>query len=137
MSIESWKKEFYVEELPKDDDELEATKNCLKKWEGLREESLKKHGITITKLANLIDSQENRFYIDADTCQLCRIIERELNSCEDCPIYEAIGKDCCNEFDENFEEELPFEESIYGIWRKKQNPEPMIEALKRTIEYLQ
>lgn len=121
MSIETWKQEFYVEELA--DNDLDATQNCLTKWIGLRKENLDKHDILINFFGNIFDKENDVFYIDINSCQLCRLYVD--CGCKGCPLFKFLGKECDDGTD-----------SIFSSWHSGSNPEPMIAALEKTIEML-
>lgn len=97
MSLETWKAEFYpvpASEVPVE----QAAAHSLKKWEGLRPESLDKHKLFVRQ-GYVVDEHEGWkkvLRIDADSCALCvhhkhettvRMDGRPVMSCAGCPLY--------------------------------------------------
>lgn len=82
MSFETWKEEFFV--------------NDLKKWEGLRPESLKKHNLE--KIVNKGLREIGKVGVNCIRgipCSLChRYYEDEGRKCLGCPIKIKNGVDC-------------------------------------------
>ena len=111
MSLDTWKAEFYP--VPADSvAETDALTHSLRKWEGLRKESLEKHGLR---------TNVGWFRIDRSTCALC---QRHLKSytCRTCPIatVDVEGNSvCCDD--------------EYRIWVFEKDPEPMITLIKNAI----
>lgn len=137
MSIETWKAEFYPEEadIAAEKGALEATKHSLLKWEGLRKENKDKHGLGqgVGGGRVLVFGGES-FRIDSGTCALCGFVGLKEESCESCPFYLANGFDCSGDLEE-YDEEI--EEYPYHSYTKTGDPEPMIECLEKTLEYLE
>lgn len=120
MTLKTWKKEFYPKAPTKKMTTREAIEHSIKKWEGLRPENLEKHGMRIS--SHRIEDELDDLDINADSCALCKKFYFDFE-CVECPLYQQLGKRC----DAN-------SRSPYQIWRDKDNPVPMIKALKRTLE---
>lgn len=127
MSIETWKSEFYPIDAS-DVPESDALAHSLRKWEGLTPENLAKHGIRRSMFGNLVDGQDQWFYVDDGSCALCRWSP----DCRRCPLVAANGGLQC---DQGKEGEL----SPYLAFTRFGNgaggdPQPMIQLIKRAIE---
>lgn len=109
MSLESWKDEF-------------LTKTDLEKWIGLRKENLDKHDCSMISPKILTDIKDT-FMINGCSCQLCTNYRRKENNCFNCPLSLNRNFHAC---DSKRKDEI---DSPFGIWIRKSNPEPMIEAL--------
>jgi len=124
MTIQTWEAEFYpVEAVERSTNPIEATKHSLRKWEGLREENLKKHNVHI--YINRVcegDAEVIGIGIGADSCALC-LYSRYV--CELCPIFKFKGGPCDT-----------YEDSEFHQWLRKGDPEPMISLLKSVLESL-
>lgn len=134
MGIRSWKVEFYapISKVAKQD----ATQHSLTKWTGLRAENLAKHelcatsgaynsGMIFTEGEKYSWNANVKFVPDEDTCALCKHHVRGFPECETCPLKRFLGERC----DEGLG-------NPYGAWLDDQDPEPMIKALKGTLEML-
>lgn len=135
MSVESWKEEFMPTPARMCDTDLDAVKHARRKWQGLREESLKRHqlekvddmliyrhgGPTIEsgQVSDLCKVNYPSIEINASTCGLCRIHLRMGTGCDECPLKIMLN-DPCYEHDD----------SPYRVWLDTGDPEPMIEALR-------
>lgn len=100
MSIESWKAEFYPVEA-KDVPKEQAVQHSIKKFEGLREENLKRHGV-YNSLNYLTDGYE-KFYFNGDNCALCEYHNALSDgSCETCTLCKVRDNVACDDirFDE-------------------------------------
>lgn len=128
MSLQSWKDEFYpvdAEELINDCPTLsEAIQHSLTKWIGLRKDNLTRHDVVLyTSPLYVIESLDGNLAVDGDTCLLCL---RYRYQCVNCILFMVLGgNSCCS--DRN---------SPYQAFTYDSNPEPMIEALQKTLEYL-
>lgn len=106
MSVESWKEEFYpVDAEDAASSDSEALAHSIKKWEGLTEESLRKHGL-----------KEVPINMGSNTCALCvRHIEEE---CMDCPIVRREHLRC------------GYIGSVYAHYLVNRDPQPTINLLR-------
>lgn len=135
MSIESWKKEFYpieAADVPKD----QAVAHSLKKWQGLRDEAIARHGLSRTKYGDLsetvkdyhvdaVEEKVNRpdfFIVNDDSCALCIHYLKIQGDCFGCPVFEL---------DNQCEEEYS---AFYLYCYKGGDPEPMIAVLEKALE---
>lgn len=127
MSINSWKKEFYkgrIKQAAKDP--LAATEHSLKKWKGLKDKHLTKHGL-VHRYGDLRNPDTgNEFGIDDSSCALCQHVKLDPAhyGCAPCPIVKATGCKCDGD------------SSPYSAWLKNKDPQPMIQVLKATRKYL-
>ena len=103
MSFETWKKEFFI--------------NDLKKWEGLSTENLRKHLLEKIVGRGLREiGKVGINYIGGDSCSLChRYYDDEGRECLDCPIKVKNGVDCSG---------------YWGHWVTTGDVEPMVGSLK-------
>lgn len=140
MSLETWKQEFYpvsAEEAVVD--AITAVDHSIKKWEGLRPNTLANHQICtsasnrrIGEFTSLHDI-DSHFIIAAETCALCVLNEYRCDGkyygCDMCPIVEVTGRPCDGSFyDDDDEEDV----SPWNIWLLTADPEPMIALLYQT-----
>lgn len=134
MSLESWKAEFYpirAENVPKED----ALEHSIRKWEGLRKENLEKHGLYKDCTAIYEESSFRSWYISSDSCALCHQylnpngpFTSERDKCKECPLFKTNGNCRCDRSKTQ-------SESLFSSFTIHDNPEPMIEALKKAREY--
>lgn len=135
MSAETWKQEFYPCQPSPLMSKEEAIRHSLRKWEGLRTASLKKHGLSVPPLG-----------INGATCSLCvkyREQDNDLDKIEEddyadhvchlCPLYETLGQQACDHRpEEDINEDEP--KAPFHAYHQDYDPEPMIAALKKTLE---
>ena len=129
MSLATWKAEFYPTEA-KDCPADQAIEHSLRKWRGLRAETLRTHGLK-TSVGDLVDSEGKRFVMGAESCALCEQFYKATVDYEDrcaaCPLAQARGGVSCDETTSE-ERNAPWWE-----WGDKYNPEPMIAALEKAL----
>lgn len=120
MSIKTWTNEFYPVEPSKRMTKLQAIEHSLRKWEGLRDSNLKKHGCV--KNGRFIDDGSLGGYlaINGESCALCVKYYDEDKECEKCPLYKSLGNRACDGL-----------ENEYSQWYRNGNPLPMIKALRK------
>lgn len=143
MSLETWKAEFYPIPAWRSNQETDlkvSIAHSLKKWTGLRPENLARHKVRISGRrswqavipAGDPDIQQGELegrkrpgslLIDASSCSLCL----RFFSCTPCPLYHELGGNLCDE-------DAPHFKGPYMSWVLDTNPEPMIQALTRTLE---
>lgn len=122
MSLKTWKEEFYpvsANKVSKQD----ALEHSIKKWEGLRLENLKRHGLIQNRRAITEDRSFAYFNIDSDSCALCQHYAGK-NSCIGCPLYHIRHNTKCDV--RNFEISV---DAVYHEFVNNENPEPMIKEL--------
>lgn len=121
MSIETWKAEFYPEEAADAAEKgaIHAIQHSIVKWKGLREDQLKKHGLTANN-THLREAEGLSWEIDSRNCALCCLDEMGKGRCKSCPIYLCTGRECQDE---------------YILFRGTNQPEPMIALLERTLTW--
>lgn len=128
MTIESWKKEFYPVEA-KDCPRCPAAEldHSILKWEGLKNESLEKHGLYL-QWRHLYDkhTEDEVFFLSGVSCALCH---RYLTSdCQECPITKARGKAC--------QGTMAGDPAPWGALLQREDPEPMLMWLRKAKEML-
>lgn len=146
MTLKSWLKEFYptradefkvLQLSPKN--KLAATEHSLQKWRGLTPENLKKHGVAVNDVREVVDAadcagsmsggfDEHYLGVDSHSCSLCQLTEGE---CSRCPIVEMRQYRC----------DIPTIEpkdrqSEWNAFMTTTDPLPMIALLEKTREYL-
>ena len=120
MSLSTWEKEFYpIKKLP--NGLLTATRHSLRKWTGALPENLQKHGCYKLANKNMITDGESVFSFTNITCALC--LSSHVPNCSKCPLNRRT-KSCSNNG--------PYGEFIY-----KDDPRPVIRALKKTLTELE
>jgi hypothetical protein len=121
--IDNWKKEFYpvnVANVPVE----QALDHSIKKWDGLTEENLAKHGLTAAEF-------KEYFPVSAETCALCFHYDGAGRNCSGCPLFHVRGETRCDE-EMDDEEDSPFHRFSYISIH---NPQPMIEGLRKAKKY--
>jgi hypothetical protein len=137
MSLHTWKLEYFSDIKEASTDPISATKHSLKKWEGFRSDALKEHGLIKLSGCSAISDHEKTEFFGADytNCALCEYTDEVLNtiSCTECPIYQATGEDCSRDY---VDEDLEGDDAYYSF-TGKDDPEPMIALLEKTLKYLE
>lgn len=128
MSIKSWEKQFYPNDIEDKCTNLEAVQHSLKKWRGLVPVELKKHGLTTSIYHGVADEVGNRFPIDSTSCALCYKHD-QVSGCRTCPLTRIRGVRCDKA---RKDEQL----SPWSQWTIRQQPGPMIMWLKRAEQAL-
>ncbi len=137
MSIVTWLDEFYpktVYDLSDNLTDLECIDHSILKWSGALPENLEKHNVIYASYA--IRSDETNFTFDGHTCALCQIYRTEDYGCynpelnKTCPIVRVLQR-CC---DQSNRVDSKRELSIYD--QSRDTPEPMINLLQQTREYV-
>jgi hypothetical protein len=134
MSKKSWLDEFYPVSIPRVAKEnaknpVALIQHSLTKWRGLTPESLNKHELRLALGYNpsvKTSKDMEVLCINSDSCSLCAIYLHEEEQCSRCPLYKVLGGRC----DDN-------KGSPYQTFACTGNPEPMIEALEKALEYVQ
>ena len=128
MSYQTWQSLYYpVPASEATSDDLKATRHSLRKWTGLREDTLIKHGLrserrwVCERRINSDDSLE----IDDKSCALCHIhLGKQFERpCLSCPVSRLRNDVAC---DETTADELY---SPYTAFISFKDPEPMIKLL--------
>lgn len=150
MSLRSWEAEFYPVSATDaaewfehgDWSAYDLVEHSLRKWRGLRQENLDKHGIGRLSAYTIGDPDTlhpaTAFQVSASTCALCEAYDptEELDDtsedyvtvCNECPLYLSRGNVSCDTRTEH-EKLSPF--YAYGSGN---GPEAMIAALKKALE---
>lgn len=148
-----WIKEFYPEDPDAEWSDEKCVEHALRKWTGLRPETLAKYGLAKAH-HSIYDEKGNRFIIDNETCACCvraddlYLQDRHTDHCgsdncpicepvlaEDghaheaycglCPLYKARGNWACDIGN--------MDNGPYFIWDDTGNPEPMIKDLETAL----
>lgn len=134
MSLKTWKKEFCpttAKTAAARTGAIKCIEHSLKKWEGALPENLEKHGLEYgDHLLREIDGPEIMRF-DHRTCSLC--VKYLVGAdCRKCPIVKA-GNPECDAYPDNDDdwEGVP----IDGYRKSENNPQPMIDTLKKTLEF--
>lgn len=153
MTFNTWKKEFYpinartaADKAKTVDgfDDVALVQHSLKKWIGLRDENLKRHGVEIVEYnhgSKYITSGGNRLvelHIDSGSCALCdahiKSYDEHDHPCETCPLYQSRGNIACDDYNEYEDEENV--EPPWFQFSTNDDPEPMIKALEDTLVFI-
>lgn len=140
MSIKTWKLEFYPApasvarrlgangvEGPFMRHPADATRHCLRKWEGLTPENLSKHGL-VTHGPEIYAEEDTfvdapLFHLGGRDCALCQMHSYSgSDPCGRCPITKSRDGVSCDAEWEHF--------VIHA------DPQPMLDLLQSTLEYL-
>jgi len=131
MSLASWKREFYtpVNKVKKSD----AAAASLRKWEGLRPENMKQHGLEwFGHRIRQTNQPSSSVAIDDSNCALCWYFLgpwSEPFPCDACPLSIVRGGVACD--DKMVDEE----KAPYHCGTRDQDPRPMIRWLKKAVAY--
>ena len=122
--------------------EISALKHSIRKWEGLRPETLREYKVAYSTSGfsyvfpkdinpEEFDSRSvPHLYIDATSCALCAL---KSGSCEDCSIGGYLAS--------TEEMEIPQDElnclKQFREMRRDKNPEPMISLLNETLKWVE
>lgn len=127
MSISTWKKEFYPEPPSENMTAEEATLHSILKWEGLTQENLEKHGLTLSHgvIYETYGSEGNTFEIDQNSCALCVAFKGadELD-CSSCPLYQSSWMDCADVL------------SPYREFLRADDPGFVLQFLRDTLKFI-
>jgi len=120
MSIQSWKEEFYPVEA-KDVPKEQAIQHSIRKFEGLREENLEKHGVLDDHFV-ICNFGIGDFTLGCSSCALCLLYLAKSQyveeKCQVCPLFQVRGGVSCDQ--ERQDEDL-------SPWHNRfKNPEHMI-----------
>jgi hypothetical protein len=129
MTIQSWKDEFMPKRAKECTGSNEvALKHASKKWSGLTQEMLRKHGLTAENSV-LRDWNKETFVINNASCALCEMyIDCHKRPVENnCPlIYVRDNRACDNALSTE-------EHSPWWIWVEFRDPEPMISLINKAL----
>lgn len=135
MGIESWREEFYPEtgEASAKRGTLAAIEHGIRKWEGVRDENLKKHGLHRYRTGIFDEDGREMMRLGWEECGLCWIYQ-----CEEGPKGKDLGCKGCPlvGVDENGIDIVCGGEG-HGYWLVSQNragPEILIGELKQARE---
>lgn len=130
-TFEDWKQEYYPVPAGAVTRE-EAAAHSLRKWEGLRPEVLREHGLYVRNAVLRYGEHQTLLSIDAFSCALCvhHALQIDGDGCRSCPLFQVLGNRTC---DGQEEEEYP-NTAPYSIFANTDDPEPMIAALRLAVE---
>lgn len=130
MTLKTWKEDFYPISAEKAAELSwkEAVQHSLRKWEGFLPENLEAHQVFIRKpesrngeyLLKLMEPGSKSYLpISSTTCSLC---QKAVDDCRRCPIVSMRERSCDND---------EFSHMVKLLF-----PTPMIELLKKTLEFV-
>ena len=127
MSILTWKQKFFKNFEKACETELKAVEHAIIKWEGLLPENMRLHHVerdtdevnACTIKSSTDSGKERQFFINADTCALCK----RHSVCSDCSLFDMLGERC---YSHGILRTRPFD-----VWELENDPRPMIKALKQ------
>ena len=130
MTPEQWLSKHYpipASALSEATDE-ECLLHCMNKWEGAKEENLPE-GMTYSE--HCVGNGGTGLLFDYETCSLCHKYGYDTGSCEkadgmQCPIVRMQGSPCYSPYRLN--------RNVYSA--SDNDPSPMIDLLKRTLEFV-
>lgn len=131
MSLATWKKEFYPKSANSRMSKRDAILHSIRKWEGLRKENLRKHGLKFEIVSkSIVDKNGSEMEIDVSSCALCvkyYYSNKNLDRCVECPLQKTLGRPCDQD-----------DASVYNRFLRsvRRTPEPMIKALNLTLKNL-
>lgn len=129
-SVSKWMNEFYPVEakvIAATGDVLAMVEHAIKKWDGLRDENLKKYDIEIDDIGGM--KYVGDLQIGSRTCSLCvNFIGESYDACEQCPLFQSLGHRCDNRG--------PWDTAGWGSRLEHPNPKPMIAALEATKQFI-
>ncbi len=133
MSWETWKALYYPVEADEVKGRIETTQHSLRKWEGLRPDVLKEHGLELCRgqLNEWISETavSTRLWISGDSCALCKQFDGAgEGDCEQCPLAMVReGVTCVRSMRQE-------ESSPYAHFMDNKDPEPMIQWLQAALK---
>lgn len=97
MSLATWKQEFYPEPA-RLVYERDAIAHSLRKWRGLTQDNLKRHGLE-NHIDEIQDEDDCSFPVTSETCALCQVHKAHISpfSCGQCPLAAVHGGQPCDE----------------------------------------
>ena len=122
MSIATWMDEFYPVAARKVLKE-ESLQHSLRKWEGLLDENLARHGLEKGAYGVITDGRVS-FDVDSTSCALCYHHTVFDVECGDCPLV-ALA---------TFAHEEYACEKEYWAFSVGDDPKPMIALLRKAVE---
>lgn len=138
MSLETWLKEFYKQpasifENDKTKDDTACIKHALKKWKGALPKNTAKHNVSYTNY-EIKPGVNNNFLFGDYTCSLCKKYPFDCKRYIDidlviqCPIVRMQGDSCIDD--------CGVDCFVSSYLASKNNPKPMIDLLKKTLEFV-
>ena len=125
MSLKTWKEEFMPTEAC-DTSKEEAYDHVLRKWIGLREENLRRHGLRrfYASIRGKYNDIPYSMSVDCSTCAFClHYLKPAGVGCGSCPLFKSLGASC-DRRDGGYPARSPYDEFLLDG-----NPEPMISAI--------
>lgn len=127
MSLQTWMQEYYPVKPNKRMTKRQAIEHPLRKWEGLTEENLSKHGC-YKDWKSIRNDDYFGLDIDGESCALCvkyYYNRGDEHICDRCPLSKSLGNAC---------DSFSSDSSPYLQWLNGDNPLPMIKALRKLLE---
>lgn len=142
MSIKTWCDEFMdvdVEDVAQG--AIPALEHSVKKWKGLTQEQLDKHGVRITKCE---DSGSiwlgDHICLGCSSCALCHQFldedgdEDGYGGCARCPITQVRGAPCDESITTRVEGNIVANNPWFSF-SDNRDPKPMITLLEQTLDF--
>lgn len=129
MSIVTWRKEFCTvpAEQMKDAPLEEAINHSLRKWKGLRQDNLLKHGLHRNRndAWRVVDGRTGASHATVSSAQCALCVKFLTAKCFECPLNVSgtrlSGREGCIK--------------VYSAWADQYTPEPMIQALEEALTH--
>jgi len=149
MSVNSWKEEFFynevkdvtlkclVERLDKNEADLLLIEYSLTKWKGLSRENLDKHNLYSQGCKVQENPNFKPFTIATATCALCEVYYYSKDSCNSCPLAQSRDGVPCDEQNLNTISDKEIEDlSPYNAFTVSKDEKPMVEALEKAKRFV-
>lgn len=135
MSLATWKAEFYPVEA-KDVKPEDALDHSIRKWEGLRVQSLRKHGLKKENhgLATAMGDRSGCLFLPASqNCALCAHYKGADRKCQGCPLAQSRGGLRCDVARTSHGETI----SPWHAWAVRGVSRHMLVALRRAKKWVE
>lgn len=109
-----------------DTSKKEAYDHVLRKWIGLREENLRRHGLhrSYSSILGKYEEPPDSMAVDGSTCAFCSHYLKSAGvRCGSCPLFKSLGASCDRRRDD-YHARSPYDEFLLDG-----NPEPMISTI--------
>lgn len=130
MSLKTWKQKYYPKKPTTKMTWLQAINHSITKWSGMDEDTLAEYGVYCADIdLNDRGISTKPFKINSSSCALCVKAEPStFPDCVFCPITIMRGSPC--------DASQGNTDSEFSMWCRLQDPKPMQELLKETLEYI-
>ena len=137
MSLDTWKDEFY--RVAANDrsikTNLQAAQHSLRKWRGMTEENMDRHGVTLSTAGNL-ECYDGELWdmlaISSSSCALCHkhSLREPTPDCHYCPLRRIRNGARCD-IGTSLEKVSP-----WAMWSRHASPDAMIRLLEKSVNSL-